>query len=105
MTFPVTDNPVFKWADQEFTFSNMRTVDNATLFGPAVRLSAITPATATPLPGGPTRAIISQAAGTITGYDAFGNAVTALPLQEGWNNISLAGVDSIATTTAVWAVY
>jgi hypothetical protein len=107
MPFPTTTDPFFTWGEEEGQFKDIRNFKAATLFGPAVKFSKITvDATGlVPLSGGPTRAIWADTAGTLTGHDAFGNAVSGIPLVTGWNSLCLAGVTSITTTTQVWAVY
>jgi hypothetical protein len=107
MAFPTNENPSFDWNCRVFTMETLPALQDPLFDSPAIVFAAITPdATGlVPLPKGPTRAIWSQAAGTLTGHDAFGNAITAIPLQAGWNKISVAGVTSIATTTSVWGVW
>ena len=105
--FPVTLQPNFVWGNETGPWRGMESFKEATILGTAVNFSriALDPTGSQPLPGGPTRAIWADVAGTITGHDAYGNPVTAFPLIAGWNAISLAGVTSLATTTQVWAIY
>lgn len=108
MAFPTKQSPTFNWDyDGAGDIPTTRNLPVGVIQGPAIVFSKITPdATGVvPLPQGPTRAIIADVAGTVTGHDAFGNAVATFPLQAGWNSISLAGVTSIATTTQVWGVW
>lgn len=58
---------------------------------------------ATPL-SKPTRSILCGTAGTLTGKDATGQTITNLPLQQGYNPISIL-VWSAGTATDVWALY
>ena len=58
---------------------------------------------ATPLSPIP-RALLCGTAGTFTGKDAMGQDLTALPLQAGYNPISIS-VWSAGTATDVWALY
>ena len=113
MAFPTTSNPNFLWNGESFNFANLKMLRDPSAFGPAVSIAAIT-ADATgliplnnPLSNSPspTRGLFVDQAGTVTGHDAFGNIVTALPLVAGLNWISLAGVTSIATITKIWGVW
>lgn len=108
MVFPLVKSPTFQWDyDGVGDLPTTRGLPVGVISGPAIVFAKITPdATGLlPLTQGPTRAIIADVAGTITGHDAFGNAVATFPLIPGWNSISLAGVTSIATTTQVWGVW
>lgn len=108
MAFPLNTVPEFNWnVGGGDTIQAIRQRGSGDVDGPAIIFSKIVPdATGlVPLTQGPTRAIIADVAGTITGHDAFGNAVATFPLQPGWNKVSLAGVTSIATTTQVWGVW
>jgi hypothetical protein len=107
MAFPTTDDPFFEWGRETGRYQDIRYFSAVTVFGPAVTFVKITlDATGlVPLTGGPTRAIWANVAGTLTGHDAFGNVVSAIPLVAGWNNLCLAGVTSLSTTTQCWAVY
>lgn len=106
-SFPTVANPTFKWSLESGPLSGVMQFHEATLFGPAINYSQITPdATGLiPLPQGPTRGIIADIAGTLTGHDAYGNLVNTIPIQPGYNPICLAGVTSIATTTEIWGVW
>jgi hypothetical protein len=54
----------------------------------------------TPVP----RALLCGTAGTFTGKDAMGQTLTSLPLQAGYNPISIS-VWSAGTAADVWALY
>lgn len=56
------------------------------------------------LSGGYCRALLCGTAGTFTGIDASGNTITSLPLQQGYNPISII-VWSGGTAADVWALY
>lgn len=58
---------------------------------------------ATPLSPIP-RALLCGSGGTFTGKDAMGNTLTDLPLQTGYNPISIS-VWSAGAATDVWALY
>ena len=107
MTFPTTPNPSFNWNRRVFTMETLPAAQDPLYDSPAIIFAAIAPdgTGLVPLTQGPTRAIWANATGTITGHDAFGNAVAAMPIQAGYNKISLWGVTSIATTTSVWGVW
>lgn len=57
----------------------------------------------TPLSPRP-RALLCGTAGTFTGKDAMAQTLTDLPLQQGYNPISIS-VWSGGTATDVWALY
>jgi hypothetical protein len=107
MAFPTTLNPSFLWNAEGFSFQNLKMLRDASAFGPAVVYAKIAPDASgnNPFAQGPTRGIIADVAGTMTGHDAFGNLVTGMPLQPGYNPISMGGITSIATTTQVWGVW
>jgi hypothetical protein len=107
MAFPANINPQFLWNAENFSFQNLKMLRDASAFGPAVVYAKITPdATGlNALANGPTRGLIADVAGTFTGHDAFGNLVTTMPLQPGYNPISVLGITSLATTTQVWGVW
>jgi hypothetical protein len=113
MAFPTALDPVFSWGSAEVAFKDLVVEQPEIWAGPAIVMAAITPDATGLVPlvnpktgiTSPTRWLIANAVGTVTGHDAFGNVVTALPLQAGINKISLAGVTSIATTTSLWGVW
>lgn len=106
MTYPVTPSPTFSWGG---THGGLRDLPAAVVAGPMVHFADVTSQIdsggVTPLTGGPTRGIWVDAAGTITGHDAYGNAFSAIPVQAGYNPICIGGITSVATLTKVWAVY
>jgi hypothetical protein len=68
---------------------------------PLYKIVACTPG-ATPFP--PCRAVIATAAGTITGTDADGNTVTAVPVVVGVNPYQMTLI-SAATATGLFLGY
>lgn len=106
MSYPKNANPNFKWG------YDGKVLSDPSLFGPFASMvnyadidSQIDSGGNTPLTQGPTRGIFVDQAGTVTGHDAYGNVVTAIPVQAGYNPICLGGITSIATVTKIWGVW
>lgn len=70
---------------------------------PATSIIAITPGSA--MINGPCRAVLCGTAGTLNGTDADGNTFAAIPLQVGYNPISLSAVATGGTAANLWALY
>jgi hypothetical protein len=70
---------------------------------PASSILPITPGSA--LPAGNCRAILCGTAGTLNGTDLDGNVFTGLPLQQGYNPLSVSAVASGGTAANLWALY
>ena len=112
MAFPVTNNPGFCWGSEFASFQSIRSMLDPTVFGPAVVMAAITPDATGLVPlknplnltTSPTRGLICDAAGTVVGHDAFGNAQTWYVIA-GINWISVAGVTSLGTTAHVMGIW
>jgi hypothetical protein len=109
MAFPKLAVPVFKWGLEAKSYTDVSDYDMPTLLGPAIVYADITAQIDsggnTPLTQGPTRGLICDKAGTLTGHDAFGNVVTTMTLQAGYNAVCIAGITSIATITQVIGVW
>lgn len=70
---------------------------------PSGKIFALSQAS-TPIATGIPRALLCGTAGTFTGKDAMGNTITSLPLQAGYNPISVS-VWSGGTAANVWGLY
>lgn len=113
MAFPTNTDPTFEWGSIVIAFKDLLASPHEAWAGPAVVIAAITPDATGLVPlvnprsgvASPTRGLLANAVGTVTGHDAFGNAVSAVPLQAGYNSISLAGVTSLGTTSSLWGVW
>ncbi len=60
---------------------------------------------ASDLPDGPCRALLCGQAGTVNIVDASGNVCTDLPLQAGYNPISVIRVSTGGSASNIWALY
>lgn len=59
----------------------------------------------TPLTGGPCRALLVGTPGTANITDALGNSCTNIPLQAGYNPISITVLAASGTADDIWALY
>lgn len=71
---------------------------------PALGFSSVT-LEDTPLPGGPCRALLCGTAGTLNGIDANGDVFEGLPLQQGYNPISIQQASTGGSASDIWALY
>lgn len=71
---------------------------------PATSIRAVTKADAA-LPDGPCRALLVGTAGTANVMDCSGTILTAIPLQLGFNPISVQQVRTGGTAADIWALY
>jgi hypothetical protein len=73
--------------------------------GPAVAIKAVTKSDTLDLPDGACRALLVGTAGTATVIDAEGNTATSIPLQQGYNPLSVTRVKAGGTADNIWALY
>lgn len=71
---------------------------------PSTRFVLVTKANAD-LPQGPCRALLVGTAGTANLMDAEGNTVSDVPLQQGYNPLSVSQVRLGGTADNIWALY
>lgn len=69
--------------------------------GPYRDCVTITPNDSTDLTNGPTRGLLLSAAGTVVVDTVGGSASRTLPLQAGWNPVSVKRVYSTGTTAGI----
>jgi hypothetical protein len=72
--------------------------------GPAQVIVSVTLANNV-LPNGTCKALLCGTSGTLNGIDAAGNVFTGLPLQQGYNPISIQQASTGGTATNIWALY
>jgi hypothetical protein len=73
--------------------------------GPAQVITAVTPSDTLNLPRGSTRGLLVGVAGAATVIDSQGNIVTGIPLQQGFNPISVSRVFATGLTASnIWAL-
>jgi hypothetical protein len=111
----VVPDPAIDWNGVTGQIKDIPDFKQATVMGPAINYSKLGPTGTTgptgafPFAQGPTRALIADAAGTVTGQDAYGNPVAGLPLAAGYNPISISALISITGPTGglsqVWGVW
>jgi hypothetical protein len=73
--------------------------------GPAIALKAITKSDTVDLPDGACRALLVGTAGTATVIDADGNTSVGVPLQIGYNPLSVTRIKTGGTADNIWALY
>jgi hypothetical protein len=101
----INSDPQVAWGEEDGQVKDIMNFKLATIMGPAINYAKLTPTGSTgptgavPLTQGPTRALIADAAGTFVGQDAFGNAVSGMPVGPGWNAISISALISITGPT------
>jgi hypothetical protein len=71
---------------------------------PALKFVLVTPSTS-PLPGGPCRFLLVGTAGTANLIDYEGTTRNNVPLQAGYNILSVSHVLTGGTASDVWACY
>ena len=111
----VTADPYVEWGFQAGQLKDIENFKPATVVGPAINYAKLAPTGTTgptgavPFAQGPTRAIIADAAGTFIGQDAYGDAVSGMPVGPGWNPISISALISITGPTGglsqLWGVW
>jgi hypothetical protein len=108
-TYPKTPVPVFKWGLASKAYDSIGDFDIADVLGPAIVMADITAQIdaygVTPITQGPTRGIVVDQKGTLTGHDAFGNVITTYALQAGYNPISIGGITSVVSITQIIGVW
>jgi hypothetical protein len=101
-SYPLTPNPNFMWGGSN---GGIRDLPREAILGPMVNYADVTSqidATGeTPLTQGPTRGLFVDQAGTLTGHDAYGNVITTIHLQAGYNPICVGGITSVVTITQI----
>jgi hypothetical protein len=113
MVFPTSSDPTFNWGSESFSFQDLLTVKVSTMDSSAVVIATITPDATGSIPlknpftgnASPTRGVVVDVAGLVTGHDAFGNPITNFPLAAGVNWVSLAGVTSVTTIAHIAGVW
>lgn len=72
---------------------------------PAKALRKVTSAIAGDLPEGPARGLLVGTAGTATFNDGTRTTCTNVPLQQGYNPLSVSGGLTLGTADDVWLLY
>jgi hypothetical protein len=73
--------------------------------GPAVAVKPVTKSDTIDLADGACRALLVGTAGSATLIDADGNTSANVPLQQGYNPISVTRVKTGGTADNIWALY
>ena len=73
--------------------------------GPAIAIKLVTRSDTVDLPDGACRALLVGTAGTATLIDADGNTSVNVPLQPGFNPLSVTRVKTGGTADNIWALY
>ena len=75
------------------------------LIGPAALIRPIIKSDTADLPNGACRAVLAGTPGTANLMDASGNALTGIPLQQGYNPIGVLRIMTGGTADNLWALY
>jgi hypothetical protein len=73
--------------------------------GPALAIKLVTKSDTADLPDGACRALLVGTAGTATLVDADGNTAVSVPLQVGYNPLSVVRIKAGGTADNIWALY
>jgi len=111
----IVADPFISWGLENGQIKDILHFKPATVMGPAITYSKLAPTGSTGATGGvafangPTRWLIADAAGNFTGFDAFNNLVTGMPVVAGKNEISISALVSLTGPTGglsqLWGVW
>ena len=108
-SYPITSQPSFTWGAELSDFKSLRMMHTESWLGPMVvyadSTTQIDATGLTPITQGPTRGLFVDQKGTLTGHDAFGNAISGIILQAGYNPICIGGITSVTSITQIVGVW